>query len=211
MTGYNRKYASSILKTNQSLKKERKKRVKEKIYDKSVLAALKKIWAIMDCICGKRLAPVLKEIIPVLERFGEIYLSPEIKNKLLLISPATIDRLLAEERKKFPLRGKSYTKPGTLLKHQIPIRTFTQWPLPGERVPGFMELDLVGHEGGNASGDFMYSLNMTDVCTGWTETIAIKNKAQRWVIEGLKEIRQRLPFPLLGIDSDNGSEFINHH
>lgn len=160
----------------------------------------------MDFICGKRLAPILKEVIPRLIRFGEIRPTEAAKDKLLKISAATIDRILAPERKKYKIRGRSNTKPGTLLKSQIPIRTFSEW---NDKRPGFVEIDLVGHEGGNSSGEFLYTLDVTDVATGWTEIQAVKNKAQQWVFEALKDIRSRLPFPLLGIDSDNGGEFIN--
>jgi hypothetical protein len=95
-----------------------------------------------------------------------------------------------------------------LLKHQIPVRTFSEWD---EQRPGFVEIDLVGHEGGDPNGDYAQTLDMTDICTGWTETQAVRNKARVWVFEALKEIRKRLPFRLLGIDSDNGGEFINGH
>jgi hypothetical protein len=162
----------------------------------------------MDCVCGKRLAPVIQDIIPILEKHNEIRLEKETHLKLLSISAATIDRLLKHEKKKHTLKGRSHTKPGTLLKHQIPIRTFAQWD---EKKPGFVEVDLVGHDGGDPSGEFAYTLNVTDVATGWTESQAVKNKAQCWVFEALIAIRLRLPFALLGIDSDNGGEFINHH
>lgn len=221
LTGYTRCYASYLLGRHGKrvrikgnivvvgdLKVKTRRRNRHKVYDSNVLDALKKIWLIMDCICGKRLAPVLKEVIGVLQRHEEIELESNVREKLLSISPATIDRLLKEEKKKWALRSRSGTKPGTLLKHQIPIRTFSQWD---EQRPGFMEMDLVGHDGGDSSGDYMQTLDMTDVCTGWTETQAVKNKARVWVFEALKQIRDRLPFPLLGIDSDNGSEFINSH
>ena len=106
------------------------------------------------------------------------------------------------------LRGRSGTKPGSMLKHQIPIRTFADW---NEKQAGFVEIDLVGHDGGDASGDYCQTLDVTDVASTWTETCAVINKAQAWVFDALKSIRTHLPFPLLGIDSDNGSEFINHH
>jgi len=105
------------------------------------------------------------------------------------------------------LRQRSHTKPGTLLKHQIPIRTFAEWD---EAQPGFAEIDLVAHDGGLALGDYCQTLDLTDICTGWTETEAVPNKAQVWVFEAIQTIRARLPFPLLGLDSDNGSEFVNH-
>src|SRR3990172_5712552 len=218
VTGYNRSYAGFLLRAwgkrvriNNKLVlvgdgRKKIKRDRPRVYDDNVLCALKKIWMIMDCICGKRLAPVLGELIATLEQHGEIELDEETKEKLLTISAATIDRLLGKERKRMSLRRRSRTKPGTLLKHQIPIKTFSQWD---EQRPGFVEIDLVGHEGGNTSGDYIQTLDVTDVCTGWTEVQAVKNKAQVWVFEALKQIRQRLPFDLLGIDSDNGSEFIN--
>lgn len=114
--------------------------------------------------------------------------------------------MLQPERRKQQLRRRAHTKPGTLLKHQIPIRTFAEW---NEQQPGFVEIDLVAHDGGLALGDYCQTLDLTDVCSGWTETEAVPNKAQVWVFEALQRIRQRLPFPLLGLDSDNGSEFVN--
>ncbi len=220
LTGYDRRYASYVLRTHGkkiwvstktvlvSDVRRRNTRKKERIYNDVVAASLKKAWEMMDYICGKRLAPILKELIPRLIRFGEIRLTQEAKDKLMKISPATIDRVLASERKKYKIKGRANTKPGTLLKSQIPVRTFSQWD---DKRPGFVEIDLVGHDGGDGSGDFLQTLDVTDVATGWTETQAVKNKAQQWVFEALKDIRGRLPFPLLGIDSDNGGEFINNH
>jgi hypothetical protein len=179
-----------------------------KIYDKEIEELLKVIWAVMDYICGKRLAAVMGEVAPCLERHGEIELSAAAGEKLAKISAATIDRILKPARKALQLKGRSRTKPGTLLKHQIPIRTFAEWD---EHRPGFVEIDLVAHDGGNASGEYMQSLDVTDVDTGWTEVCAVRNKAQVWVFEALTNIRKRMPFDLLGIDSDNGSEFINNH
>lgn len=222
LTGYTRTYASWLLShhgrkvylTGQDGKKYRiigsitkGKRNRKKIYDEEVLSSLKKIWLIFDCPCGKRLAPSLPWMIEKLEKHEELVLSQEARRKLLAISPATIDRLLQKEKRKFTPISRSYTKPGTLLKHQIPVRTFADWD---EKRPGFCEIDLVAHDGGNPSGDFCQTLDVTDVLTGWTETQAVKNKAQKWVFEALAQIRARLPFPLLGIDSDNGGEFINN-
>lgn len=228
LTGYNRSYAARVLRQRARpkvlgglreggvkitlMEDERTKRPKprrrRRKYCKQVLAALRKIWLICDCICGKRLAPYLPEIIPVLERWGGLRVDPQVRAKLSEISPATIDRLLAPVRRRYQLRARSRTKPGTLLKHQIPIRTFSEWE---EKRPGFVEVDLVSHDGGDPRGDFVQTLDLTDVCTGWTETRAVVNKAQVWVFEALQEIRKRLPFKLLGLDSDNGSEFINAH
>lgn len=218
LTGYDRCYAARLLRNhgkkvyinrNTVIVGDVSKKIKKprpRFYDQIVLTVLTQIWLIMDCVCGKRLAPILPDLIPILQKHHEITLDEVTKVKLLTISAATIDRLLKAERKKYQLKGRSHTKPGTLLKHQIPIRTFSEW---SEHRPGFVEIDLVGHDGGNSSGDFAHTLDVTDVCTGWTEMQAVKNKAQCWVFEALKDIRDRLPFDLLGIDSDNGSEFIN--
>jgi hypothetical protein len=120
--------------------------------------------------------------------------------------PATIDRVLTHDRKRLQLKGRSGTKLGSLLKTQIPKRTFAEWDETG---PAFCETDLVAHDGGNSPGEFCQTLNLTDVAIGWTEVRAVKNRAQRWVFEALIDIEQCLPFAPLGIDSDNGVEFIN--
>jgi len=219
-TGFTRWYSSWVLRNHGKLMRvtpglklvgdvtRKIKKHRDRLYDGTVVEVLKKVWGIMDLICGKRLAPALKEVVPVLEREGELRLDSKTRERLLSISPATIDRVLAPERKRMQLKGRSGTKPGTLLKHQIPIRTFTQWD---DLKPGFVELDLVGHDGGHSYGDYCQTLDVTDVCTGWTEMEAVLNKAQIRVFQGLVNIRNRMPFDLLGIDSDNGSEFINFH
>lgn len=207
LTGYNRVYAARILKEKPArpalLEKKRKGSLR---YGEETLAPLRKIWAAMDGVCGKRIAPFVPEMIVVLERHGELDLTEEQKRKLSKVSAATIDRRLATERAKLQLKGRGGTKPGSLLKSQIPVRTFSEWD---EARPGFVEIDLVGHDGGSAKGDFCQTLDMVDVFSGWTETRAVKNKAQKWVFSAIKDVRRTLPFPLLGIDSDNGSEFIN--
>jgi hypothetical protein len=218
ITGYNRSYAARILRKKKVLgyltiddKRIKytistKKKKKKKHYDQDVLLALNQLWEEADSICSKRLAPFLAELIEVLEKYGEITLTREVQEKLLTISPATIDRLLAPIRKKQRIKGKSTTRPGSLLKKSIPIRTFSEW---NNKRPGFFEVDLVSHDGGNLRGDVNQSVNFTDIATGWMEMVAVKNKAQRWVFAGIKAIKKRLPFPILGFDSDNGSEFIN--
>jgi len=218
LTGYNRSYASHLLASHgkQALLNnirfvakisKRTPHGRQKLYDHHFKSALKMIWIIMDCICGKRLAPMLKEVITRLELHQEFSVDDHTRELLLRVSPATIDRLLAEDRKRLNGISKARTRPGTLLKRQIPIKTFSDW---NEQRPGFVEIDLVAHEGGINSGEFIQSLDVTDVCTGWTEVQAVRNKAQVWVFEAIKEIRGRLPFALLGIDSDNGGEFINN-
>ncbi len=172
-----------------------------------MLEPLRVIWATLNGPAGKRLAPFMPQIVEALERCGEIRIEPEVRDKLLRVSAATIDRILAPERARLQVRGRSGTKPGSLLKRQIPIRTFAEWD---DARPGFCEVDLVAHDGGNPLGEFCQSLDLTCVATGWTEVRAVPNKAQRWCFEALLDIERSLPFPLLGIDSDNGSEFINH-
>lgn len=216
LTGYNRTYASYLLCHHKPASKRKKKaqslssdkKAVTPYYDGKVKKALVEIWMIMDCVCGKRLQPFLSEIIRALEKHREIKLSKEVREKLLKISSATIDRLLAEEKKTLSAGSRSHTKPGTLLKSQIPIRTFSEWD---DARPGFVEIDLVAHDGGDAQGEYLFTLDVTDVCTGWTETMAVPNKSQVAVFDALLEIQKRLPFDLLGIDSDNGSEFINNH
>lgn len=228
LTGYNRSYAARVLRrrartvvlgrgvvdgvkvtlVEDERTKRRKKRKRSRTYGKDVLVAVQKVWVICDGICGKRLAPYLAEIVPTLERLGELTLAEETRRKLIGISPATIDRMLTPARKRYQLQARSQTKPGTLLKHQIPIRTFSDWD---ELRPGFVEIDLVSHEGGNARGDYAYTLDATDVCTAWTETEAVRNRSQMWVFAGLEKALAKFPFAICGIDSDNGSEFINNH
>ena len=216
LTGYNRKYAGRVLsKVASARRKPPPGRAKpyrgqgrKPIYTNDVRKPLVKVWAILDCPCGKRLTAALPDTVKALEKHGEIDIDDPVRSRLLSMSASTADRLLAGERKKLELKGRSGTKPGSLLKHQIPIRTFADWD--DARV-GFMEIDLVGHDGGSTAGDYCQSLDATDVASGWNEQRAIKNKARKWTFEALEEIRKRLPFPLLGIDSDNGSEFINFH
>jgi len=219
-TGYNPVYASRLLR-NYGRRQEvapgvvveatgrgRRGKPRPHRYGAEVLTVLIKVWELMDYICGKRLAAALSEVLPKLVQFNELRVSKKVMQKLLEISPATIDRMLESERQKMTLKNRGGTKPGTLLKNQIPVRTFADWD---EARPGFLEVDLVGHSGGSGYGEFCQTLNVTDVATGWTEQRAVPTKAQRYVFEALEQLRQSLPFPLLGLDSDNGGEFINHH
>jgi hypothetical protein len=141
-----------------------------------------------------------------LRRFKELRIDAATAAQLLKIVPATIDRRLKADRAKLEPRGRSHTKPGTLLKDSIPVRTSAEWD---DAVPGFVEIDLVGHEGGNNQGEFCFTLDITDIATGWTETRSVRIKAQKWVFAAIKDATAAFPFPILGIDSDNGSEFIN--
>jgi len=177
-------------------------------YDEDTVAALRFCWAVLGAPTGKRLAPVIGELVPTLRRFEELKIGDETERSLISMSAATMDRRLKADRAKMMLKGRSHTKPGSLLKDAIAIRTWAQWD---DAVPGFVEIDLVGHEGSNAIGDHAYTLTVTDIATGWTENRSVRNKAQKWVFAALLEIRSCFPFPIIGIDSDNGSEFINWH
>jgi hypothetical protein len=219
LTGFARSYAALVLRNQgRVVQVNQKLRVRGDVgqklprpgrgptYDEQTVKVLVQVWRIMDYICGKRLAPVLGEMVERLLRHNELRCDVATRKKLARMSAATIDRLLRPERQKYQLKGRSHTRPGTLLKHQIPMRTFTEWD---EQQPGFLEIDLVGHDGGLIDSLHAFTLNATDVISGWNSSTALQNKAQVWTLEGLQKIRAKLPFPLLGIDSDNGSEFIN--
>jgi len=212
-TNYNRSYATRVLRLapkrqNKSKGRQIRRRQRMRLYTGGVVAALRKVWAILDMPCGKRLSPYLEVIVPVLEEFKELQLDEKTRCMLVSMSAATIDRLLKVDRRRIDLKRRSGTKPGSLLKHQIPVRTFADWD---EEIPGFLEIDLVAHNGGNPRGEFAQTLDITDIHSAWTETRAVRNKAQVWVFEALMDISRGLPFPIKGIDSDNGSEFINAH
>ena len=204
-SGYHRKYAIRVLKHGPK-PRGWKKPGRRKIYQGEVVQVLEKIWEIYGRICSKRLQPFLPEGLAVLERCQEIQLEPETKRLLLSMSRATIDRCLKKARFTSPQHGLSTTKPGSLLKQAIPIRTFTPWE---EERPGFLEIDLVAHCGQSVDGIYLNTLTATDLATGWTECRALPNKTQAAVSQAIAAMRHDLPFPLLGLDSDNGSEFIN--
>lgn len=168
--------------------------------------ALIKLWTMLGCIASKRFVAALPALMEALTRSGHRFIPEEIEPDLKHISARTVDRLLAYERSRYLLKGRPTTKPGTLLKSQIPIRRGTDWD---DAAIGFCEIDLVAHCGPSARGEFIFTLTVTDVRSGWTECRAVINKAQRHVFEALLQVRSCLPFPLKGIDSDNGSEFIN--
>jgi len=204
-TGYHRKYAIRVLKHGPK-PKGLKKPGRRKIYQGEVVQVLEQIWEIFGRICSKRLHPFLPEGVQILERCDVLSLSPQTKQLLLSMSRATIDRCLKNARFIHPQHGLSTTKPGSLLKQAIPIRTFTPWE---DERPGFLEIDLVAHCGSSVAGSYLNTLTATDIATTWTDFRALPNKTQAAVSQAIVELRQELPFPLLGLDSDNGSEFIN--
>lgn len=206
-TGYQRKYAIALLnKPPETRKKKISVHRKPRRYDNSVKEALQHVWELANRICAKRLVPFLPELVNALERHQEIQWENTLKEKILSLSPATADRLLKTARSSAGAQGKSTTKPGTLLKHQIPVRTFSEWD---DVQPGFFEADLVAHCNDTVRGEFLYTLTLTDIATQWTECLPLLNRSQLAVTEAIAASRKLLPFALLGIDSDNGSEFIN--
>jgi hypothetical protein len=207
-TGWHRDHARKALRLARRPQRVSTRRPRPPKYGPKAVAALVLCWSVLGMPAGKRLAPMLGELVSVLRRYGELDIDEETAKLLADMSAATIDRRLAPERKKYLARGRSRTKPGTLLKSQIPVRTWADWD---DAVPGFVEIDLVSHDGGHAVGEHVWTLTVTDIATGWTENRSVPNKARKWVMAALDDITAVMPFPLRGIDSDNGSEFINFH
>ena len=168
---------------------------------------MRAVWEAGDRMCGKRLQPFLAELASALERHGELVLEAAVRRQVEEMSAATIDRLLKPHRRRGLRRPFGTTKPGSLLKAAIPIRTFTEWD---EGLPGFLEMDLVAHCGDSTEGFYLNPLSTVDVATGWVQCRGVFGKGQERVGGAIHHIGQRLPFPPLGIDSDNGGEFINH-
>jgi len=183
-----------------------KRRGRPPEYGHEVAEALKAVWEASDRLCSKRLQPFIPEMVKVLKRHKEQPINPSMEAQLCQISPSTIDRLLRPCRQVGGRKPISTTRPGSLLKSCIPIRTFADWQ---ENKPGFMEIDLVAHCGESTEGFYLNTLCAVDVATGWTECLPVWGKWQEKVRQTVHGMRRHLPFPLLGIDSDNGSEFIN--
>lgn len=205
---YNRKYAIRLINDKSLPKSTYKRPGRKRIYHQaSILEFLKHLLVATNFICSKRLKVAIKDWLPFYEKHFPNHLSYVQKELLLKISHSTIDRLLKKFRKKSRKFGLSSTKPGSLLKKQIPIKT-NQWD---ESVPGFIEADTVAHCGTSASGQYCYSIQVVDIATGWTECRATWGKGEIGVFVALKDIEMALPFKILGFDSDNGSEFLNRN
>jgi hypothetical protein len=206
-TGYHRKYAIGLLGGKRKWARRPIRRPRRAIYGTEEMQTLLILSDLFDGICSRRLRGAMDIELPRLYEAGSLQIGSKCYQKLMRISPATIDRLLAGRRSQI-VKSRGFTKPGTLLKHHIPIRTWADWT---EDRPGFCEMDLVDHSGGQIirGADHAWTLCFTDVRTAWTECVAVRNKAQVHVFAAIRSARQRLPFPLLGIDSDNGAEFIN--
>jgi hypothetical protein len=219
-TGYNRDYAAALLRTWGNKRRvepggatparqasPKAKGGRPPVYGKDTLRILKVLWKRFDFLCGKRLVPLIRASLAFLRDDRFLHASPGQIRGLASISPATADRMLASERKKYTLRGHTYTRSGESLKNLVPVRTFDEWK---DCPPGHAQIDTVGHDGGFLSGECSFTLCMTDVCTGWTERYAMKNRAFKWVNLGLDAFRAAMPFPLVHLHPDGGSEFINH-
>jgi len=206
-TGYARKYAIRLLGQPRIPPSAPVTRPRARTYGPDVVEALTVAWAAVNDVCAKRLVPFLPELVASLERHGHLALNPEVRTQLLTLSPATADRLLRPLRERARPRGIGTTKVGTLLKHKVPIRTFAEWD---DVRPGFMEADLVAHCGTRAEGPYLSSLVLTDVATGWTECLPLLRHGYDDVLRALDQVRGLLPFPLRGLDTDNGGEFLNY-
>ena len=207
VSGYHRKAAIRLLHRD-GLPGKRKRLGRQRRYGNEVVDALRQTWEASDRLCSKRLKPFLGELARVMRQHGELHLSTAVEAQLCQMSPATIDRVLRPWRRLGGRRQLSTTKPGSLLKSSIPIRTFADWE---EEQPGFLEVDLVAHCGESTEGFYLTTLCAVDVASSWSECIGVWGKGQHRVGAAVHQIRQRLPFTMLGLDSDNGGEFINHY
>lgn len=204
-TRYSRKHLQEILADPPGKRRVKRLRISPYLV---VLKPLKKLWAVSNYACGERLVPMIPTYLAALKKHEGWRVALGEKKLLCSMSISTANRLLRHERRRINLKSRSRTKPGSLLKNQIPIRTFADWT---EKAPGFLEIDTVHHCTEDNKGDYLYTLDTTDVFTGWNECRAFMGKSERHTVEGLEIIRKRLPFPLLGIDFDTGGEFVNYH
>jgi hypothetical protein len=204
-TGYNRKYAIGLMRRPPEAAPRPRRRQRKSTYGPEVVRILIAIWEAAGYPWSARLKAALPLWLPFVRKRTTV--SKEVERQLAAISPRTIDRKLAAHKKRVGRRLYGRTKPGTLLKHQIPIQT-KAWDVDR---PGYGEIDLVSHSGSSAAGEFIHSLNFTDIASTWVETRAVMGKGQRGVHQALEEILEALPFVVAGLDSDNGSEFINDH
>lgn len=205
-TKYNRKYALELL-NNPLPSRWKHSKPRQKVYDRPVIDALLVIWRGCNEICGERLHSFIPSMLEKLVDCGELTVDSKTETKLKTMSMATVKRIVSQTKRRSLIKIGGTTKPGSLLKHQIAIR-YGQW---GDVDPGWCETDTVAHCGGDVSGEFIYSLDIMDICTGWSEQAAIWGKGEKATVIQIDAIRQRLPFTLLGLDPDNGSEFINWH
>lgn len=204
VTGFHRKHAIRVLCGRSRCESAGSPDVGRRVYDEAVKEALVVIWEASDRICGKRLKAIVPQLLDAMERHKHLALDTDVRRRLLAISPATIDRLLAPMRSK--ARGRKVRRAAPKVSKQVAIRTFSEWQEPR---PGFLQVDFVAHCGSSMAGSFIHSLVATDVCSGWTESVPLLAREQSLVVEGIESLRQQFPIPILGINSDNDGAFIN--
>jgi hypothetical protein len=204
VTGYHRKHVIRMLNSGDVPRKPRRARLR--IYDEAVREALIVLWEASDRVCGKRLKPLLAVLVPALEHHHHLQLDDAVRAKVLSASAATIDRVLASTRAAVDGEKQARRRAVPALRNKIPVRTFGDWGTP---LPGFVEMDLVAHGGESGAGSFVHSLVLTDIATTWTECIPLVVRQGALIVEALDRLRTNMPFPLRGIDTDNGGEFIN--
>jgi hypothetical protein len=204
VTGYHRKHALRVLNHPPTSPTPRGR---DRLYDEAVHQALAMLWEAADRICGKRLRVLVPVLIEAMERHGHLQLDPVVKSRLLDISAATIDRLLRPQREATGRVRRRRWGAGSAVRQSVPVRTFADW---GDPLPGYLECDLVEHCGGvKNGGNFVHTLTLTDIHSGWTECAALAVREQSLVVEGINAVSQRLPFALRGLDTDNDSAFMN--
>jgi hypothetical protein len=205
VSGLHRKHAMRLLRAGQS-GRQSGPRPARRLYNEAVREALIVIWEASDRICGKRLRPLVPILAESMERHGHLQLAPEIRTGLLAMSAATIDRILRDVRERAGVRKRRNAPPSAAIRRSVPVRTFADW---GDPSPGFVEADLVAHSGPSAKGSYVQTLTLTDIATGWTECAPLLVREQKLLTEVLSVMRQRMPFALLGFDTDNDSVFMN--
>jgi hypothetical protein len=205
LTEYHRKHALRVLNAPPAGPASVVRTARPRVYDDAVREVLAILWEASDRVCGKRLKALVPVLLPALERHGHLQLDVSVRQRVLSASAATLDRVLASNRASAGGRRHAVrNKPA--VRASIPVRTFADWKDP---LPGFLEIDLVSHCGGNASGSFMHTLVLTDVASGWTECVGLLVREATLIVDAIARLRKAMPFPLRGIDTDNGSEFIN--
>ena len=205
LTGLHRKHAMRLLRAGHPRQRSGPRRAR-RLYNDAVREALIVLWEASDRICGKRLRPLVPILVEAMEQHGHLQLTPEVRRSLLAMSAATIDRALREIREPGGGRKRRHAPPSAAIRRSVAVRTFDGWDNP---APGFVEADLVAHSGPTAKGSFVQTLTLTDIATGWTECAPLLVREQKLLTEVLSEMRQRMPFPLLGFDTDNDSVFMN--
>ncbi len=204
VTGYHRKHALRVLNQRPVGPGPR---ARGRIYDEAVRQALTILWEASDRICGKRLRAIMPTMINAMEHHGHLDLDPGVRSRLLVISAATIDRLLRREREAAGRIRRRRWGANSAVRQSVPVRTFADW---GEPPPGYCECDMVEHCGGvKEGGNFVHTLTLTDIHSGWTECVALIVREQSLVVAGISAVARRLPFALRGLDTDNDSAFMN--